>query len=212
VSQIITASAEVFEDTIDGYFPLHESLRQLLERNRIETAIVRIIHAPAMEISGLKRQDPVPLCMANDQGCMIHQMTLIVCLEQDEITVSGAGHWTWTGVHRLNDVQFSVEHRLAEPAFIRGIRLKSAHSSMNFNTSNCNTPPALQDDQLCVPLHASLYANTIVKGQSSVIDRSIFVKPSTPAQCVHHGSITYMVFENNQRQNLMLKEFFSDLK
>ena len=211
MSQKITSSAKVFEDTIDGYFTLRESLGQMMQRNHFDTALVRILHAPAMEIPDLKPHDPVPLYITDAHSCMIHQMTLMVSTEDNKLTVSGAGQWTWADEHRLDDVQFSAEHRLAEPAFIRGIQLMNIQPPSDSDL--CYTEPAssLEDKRQHVVLHTRLNDGLIVKGQCGAIERNVHIKPFESEQCVQQVSITNMVFENEQRQEQMLDEIFNEL-
>ncbi len=116
---VITGTA--FEDTIDGYFPLRESLRQMLLRNRFGGALVFLLQAPAMEIPGLPPDKPVPLYITDGHGCLIHEMAVFTQLAKEEVLVSGVANWFWWGNHRPDDRQFSDMHRLAEPAFVRGV-------------------------------------------------------------------------------------------
>ena len=199
MAQIKTVRAGIFEDTIDGYFPLLESLRQMLVRNRFDATLIRILHAPAMEIPGLKPRDPVPFTIDNEYGCMIHQMTLMVHLTTDEeVAVSGAGQWTWNAAHRVCDVQFSPLHRLAEPAFIRGIHLK-----------NLKSDPSENAGQPCVLLHTGISCNRIVQGGCSAVDDRIIIKPLIPD--VHQEQITRLVFEKEQLLQRKLHEIFNEL-
>jgi len=213
VSQSILIRAKVFEDTIDGYFPLSESLRQMMERNRLDTALVRILHAPAMEIPGLKPQDPVPLLITNDHSCMIHQMTLIVRLDGNEIAVSGAGEWSWTREHRLKDDQFSTEHRLAEPAFIRGIQLVTTNESTDLDQNKSNTALSHENkNNHLVLLHSSLVDNCIMRGHSSAVGTKIHIRLLEPEQCEQQELIASLVFEKDAKEMRMLNDLFSELQ
>ena len=219
MSQIKTIRAEVFEETIDGYFPLRESLRQMLVRNRIDTALVRILHAPAMEIPGLKPQDPVPLFITDGYDCMIHQMTLIIRLVGNSMVVSGAGQWTWTGEHRVNDEHFSAEHRLAEPAFVRGLQLKQVIALTAVDKAETTSDPspgpslpeppsgssAPADESHHILLQTSLIDNCIVKGECSAIGSSVFIKPFIPVQ-IAQESISYLVFEKEPQPDDLFTE------
>ena len=213
MSQSIITRAKVFEDTIDGYFPLSESLRQMMERNRFDTALVRILHAPAMEIPGLKPQDPVPLFITNGHGCMIHQMTLIVRLDGNKIAVSGAGEWSWIGEHRLKDDQFSTEHRLAEPAFIRGIQLGTTKDSTDpvQNKSDAALSHENENNHL-VLLHSSLVDSCIMKGHSSAVGTKIHIRLVEPDQCEQQELIASLVFEKEAKEMRLLHDLFSELQ
>ena len=135
-------------------------------------------------------------------------MTLMVSTEDNKLTVSGAGQWAWTDEHRLDDVQFSSEHRLAEPAFVRGIQLKSLRLP-----SVLKSIPAAprHSDQHHVLLHSSLPDNCIVKGESSAVGRKVFIKPSETEQYEHRESIIDMVFEQEKQQETMLGNYFKEL-
>ncbi len=123
---ITPLAGHVFKDTIDGYFPLHESLRQMMERQGFRSAIVSLCFAPAMEIPNLAPHDPVPLYVTDGFGCMINRMTLIVRHVGDEVEIEGLGNWKWFGGPLVGVSSFSPLHRLAEPAFIKGVGFKGS--------------------------------------------------------------------------------------
>ena len=118
---ITPLAGHVFEDTIDGYFSLQESIRQMMERQGFSAAVVYLDHAPAMEIPDLAPEDPVPLYVSDGYGCMINHMTLVVRYVDDEVEIEGMGDWRWLDGPLVDEPGFSPRHRLAEPAFIRGI-------------------------------------------------------------------------------------------
>lgn len=120
-----------FEDTVDGYFPLRESLRQMMLRHEFDVALIHFQHAPAMEIPGLDFEEPVPLSITSGHACMIHKMLLVLHRTNNGVTISGVGQWTWWGDHRATERVFSSEHRLAEPAFVRGIYWKDERTQYN---------------------------------------------------------------------------------
>ena len=122
---ITPLAGHVFEDTIDGYFPLQESLRQMMERQGFSSAIVSLRFAPAMEIPNLAPHDPVPLYVSDGFGCMINRMTLVVRHVGDEVEIEGLGDWKWFDGQSVDALSFSPLHRLAEPAFIKGIGFKA---------------------------------------------------------------------------------------
>lgn len=180
-TQTHTLRGRAFENTIDGYFPLRESLRQMLVRNRIQAAWICLMHAPAMEVPGLAPDDPVPLYITAGHGCLIRHMSLFVTLDGDELpAVTGVADWTWWGNHRARERTFSVMHRLAEPAFLRGIA---------FETCDCldRDPPGITETEnireFDVTLRAKLVKAHIVRGTARYGNRTFTVEPTgSPAQ------------------------------
>lgn len=120
-------SGAVFEDTIDGYFPLSESLGQMLARQGFDEAWVEIAHAPMMHIPGLAADEPVPLRLAQGQAGMIRRLSVRVRQEAGRIKLSGSGVWRWleSGPEDL----LPEDIRLAEPAFLRGIGMGGARGN-----------------------------------------------------------------------------------
>ena len=121
---IIPLAGHVFEDTIDGYFPLQESLKQMMERQGFVAAIVSLVLAPAMEIPELAPADPVPLYVTVGFGCMINRMSIVVRCVDGKIETEGLGNWKWFDGPSVADRHFSSLHRLAEPAFVQGVGFK----------------------------------------------------------------------------------------
>ena len=70
-ADVIPVAGHLFEDTIDGYFPLSTSLGHLMTRQRAQTAWVSITHAPILHVPGLPPNAPVPLRTASDQVGML---------------------------------------------------------------------------------------------------------------------------------------------
>lgn len=124
-STITPLAGHVFKDTIDGYFPLQESLKQMMKRRGFSSAIIALRFAPAMEIPDLAPHDPVPLYVTDGFGCMINQMTLVVRHAGGEVAIEGVGDWKWFDGPLVEAPSFSSQHRLAEPAFIKGIGFKA---------------------------------------------------------------------------------------
>ena len=109
-----------FEDILDGYFPLSESLRQLMERRRFICMWTTILHAPVMNISGLPSTAPVPLFLPRIYSGMIDHMVLSAETSAEGIAMTGRGMWFWTD-GRAETGTFPPLTRLGEPAFVRGI-------------------------------------------------------------------------------------------
>ena len=122
---IIPLAGHVFEDTIDGYFPLQESLRQMMERQGFVAAIVSLVLAPAMDIPDIAPVDPVPLYVTVGYGCMINRMSIIVRYADGKIETEGLGDWKWYNGPSIGDRLFSPLYRLAEPAFVQGVGFKA---------------------------------------------------------------------------------------
>lgn len=107
------------EQIIDGYFPLHTSLRHLLERNGFSAAVVSLSYAPIMHIPQLSPVEPVPLTVRTEQVGLIEHLSLCVTPRQ----LSGFGRWRWFSRGDKSGDQFDPMTRLAEPAFIEGLGL-----------------------------------------------------------------------------------------
>lgn len=122
---ITPLAGHVFEDTIDGYFPLQESIRQMLVRQEFSAAIVCLNYAPAMEIPDLAPDAPVPLYVTDGFGCMINRMTLVVRYIGGKVEIEGLGDWKWFDGPFVDALHFSPFHRLAEPAFIKGVGFRA---------------------------------------------------------------------------------------
>lgn len=146
----IPVSGRIFEDTVDGYFPLQESIHQLLLRQQFQSAWVSIVEAPFIYLQDLPDTSPVPMKLHADTPTgIIHYMALVATLRDNGIQLSGVARWTWlTGDStRLNT--FPKNCRLAEPAFVRGIGLHpgnfSTHSFGQISLADASSDIALVD-------------------------------------------------------------------
>jgi hypothetical protein len=91
-----------------------------MRRNGFAQALVRITHAPVMQIPGLDAQDPVPLNIRAGRAGLIDQLTLWISPSGPHTTLSGAGQWHWLSGE--NDTgNLAPMTRLAEPAFVQGL-------------------------------------------------------------------------------------------
>ena len=115
-------TGRAFEDILDGYFPLQESIRQMMERQRFTHVWLTIQHAPIMNLSGLRPTDPVPVTLPKIYAGMIDFMALVGTQTGDQPELSGAGDWFWVDA-RDRAASFPVSVRLGEPAFVRGVGL-----------------------------------------------------------------------------------------
>lgn len=114
--------ARVFDDTIDGYFPLQNSLAQMMDRQGFAAARVQIRFAPIIDVPGLAHGAPVPLNIRSGRAGMIEKMDLVVTHSGGQ--VSGHAQWRWFGKENEHpEGKLDPMTRLAEPAFIHGIGL-----------------------------------------------------------------------------------------
>ena len=111
----------VFEDTIDGYFPMHLSLRQMLDRQGFAAALVILRHAPIMHLPGLREDAPVPLRLPDGKAGMIHRMMMLATRDEMGASLQSVGRWRWLRA----EAPLGLDTRLAEPAFLRGVGFKS---------------------------------------------------------------------------------------
>ena len=113
-----------FEDTIDGYFPLVVSIRQLLERHSFASAFISLSHAPFMHLEGLGSEAPVPLRL--NPGAKVGQiedMLLLATCFEGHLLLCGVGEWSWMTNGVVEDRVFPSLYRLAEPAYVCGLGL-----------------------------------------------------------------------------------------
>lgn len=122
-----------FEDILDGYFPLGESLRQLMERRRFICMWITILHAPVMNISGLPSTAPVPLFLPRIYSGMIDHMVLSAEISAEGVAMTGRGMWFWTD-GRTETGTFPPLTRLGEPAFVRGIGICDVNAADSDHT------------------------------------------------------------------------------
>lgn len=114
-----------FEDILDGYFPLRESVRQLLQRQGFKAMWITLLHAPIMNIKGLPPDAPVPMHLRKIYSGMIDHMLLVACTSAEGMTLAGSGDWFFSDKEEDTDV-FPDLIRLGEPAFVRGIGILDA--------------------------------------------------------------------------------------
>ena len=127
-------AGRAFEDILDGYFPLEESVRQMMERHGFSTVWITLLHAPIMNLRDLAPTDPVPLTLPKIYSGMIDFMALLGSKQGNRIELEGLGDWFWIDP-RDRAPTFPATIRLGEPAFVRGIGLKECDD--NPNTMPC---------------------------------------------------------------------------
>lgn len=126
-------AGRAFEDILDGYFPLSESVRQLMERQRFICMWITILHAPVMNISGLPLTAPAPLFLPKIYSGMIDHMVSSAEISAEGIAMTGRGEWFWTD-GRTETGTFSPLTRLGEPAFVRGIGIFDVNAADSGDT------------------------------------------------------------------------------
>lgn len=122
-ARAIPVDARRFEDIIDGYFPLQESLRQMLYRNGFASACVRLTYAPIMDIPGLAPDAPVPLRLTQGISGLADRLDIIVTLDGPEARLTGTGNWRWYAIENTRSNLLPPLTRLAEPAIVQGVGL-----------------------------------------------------------------------------------------
>ncbi len=118
---MVHLAARAFEDTIDGYFPLHVSLAQMLARCGFAAALVHMKFAPIMDFPGLPATAPVPLSVSTGFAGLLECATFCVTPQ----ALSGVGRWRWLSANATSAARFGVLTRLAEPCFVTGLGLAS---------------------------------------------------------------------------------------
>lgn len=111
-----------FEDILDGYFPLRETIGQMMRRHGFALAFVDLLHAPVMDIPGLSPDEPVPFRIRKEPAGMIDWMRVEARRDGDGLVLRGQGSWWWLDAAR-DTARFSPLVRLGEPAFVRGVGL-----------------------------------------------------------------------------------------
>lgn len=127
---ILPIAGCAFEDILDGYFPLFESVRQMMERQGFTSMWITILHAPVMDIAGLALTAPVPLSLRKTYSGMVDHLTLSVTKSNDDVRLVGVGNWIWVDGRDEMDT-FPAATRLGEPAFVRGIGITQETSDVN---------------------------------------------------------------------------------
>lgn len=115
----LPVAGRFFEDVIDGYFPLHDSLRQGLLRNGFGAALVAITHAPILHLPGDDGRGPVPMRLGDATAGMLRRCLVLAVLNPGGLDLRGYADWAWPHA----DAGFGPATRLAEPALVQGIGL-----------------------------------------------------------------------------------------
>ncbi|MEW5423243.1 hypothetical protein [Amorphus sp. 3PC139-8] len=118
-------AGRAFEDILDGYFPLSESVRQMMVRHGFTSMWITVLHAPVMTLKGLAPTDPVPFSLPKTYAGMIEHMALGAASSDNRVHLVGVGNWFWVDGRDEVDT-FPPSTRLGEPAFVRGIGIGEA--------------------------------------------------------------------------------------
>ena len=119
--EMVPIKATLFEDFIDGYFPLNVSLGHMLTRHGFSSAWILMRVAPMMEIPGLTAAEPVPLHLNPAHGGQVDWLAATIRISGQIASLSGLAKWHWNYPARANEKKFLTTLRLAEPAFLRGV-------------------------------------------------------------------------------------------
>ena len=128
--------AQCFEDIIDGYFPLKESLKQMLRRFHSSAAWINFKFSPLINQENLKPSDPIPVRVDGFRTGLINEASILVVLQKEQVILTGIADWCWHGSANLAEPELSPLHRLAEPALVRGCLLDGETDLLLENLEN----------------------------------------------------------------------------
>ena len=111
--------ARPFQDILDGYFTLRESLRQMAARQGFGGVTLTLTHAPVMDVPGLPPDAPVPLHLRDGHAGLIDTLVVTALFGGENVLLFGAGAWRWFDDRA--DPALPADVRLGEPAFVRGV-------------------------------------------------------------------------------------------
>lgn len=154
-----------FEDILDGYFPLEESIRQMMARQRFAAVWITLLHAPVMDLPHLSPSDPVPLTLPKIYAGMIDFMAINAVESESGLRLQGLGEWFWVNPEGRSE-NFSVFTRLGEPAFVRGVGI-SSQDAVSRGPMASQAGVALAKLPAAPSIHADLAEATAELGWSS---------------------------------------------
>ncbi len=109
---------EVFEDILDGYFPLRVSIADLMRRRDLLSARLDLSFAPILAVEGLPPDAPVPLNIRSARAGMIDAAQLHAVLTGPLAALTGVARWRWLDGGPVAE-WLDPMIRLAEPAIVR---------------------------------------------------------------------------------------------
>lgn len=118
---LLPVAGRRFDDLLDGYFPLGESIGQMMTRQGFAAALLRLTQAPMLHLPDLGPEAPVPLRIPPDHAGLIQDMQLFATLRDGRAELRGTAVWHWQRTGPTDHLPRDI--RLAEPAFVRGIGL-----------------------------------------------------------------------------------------
>ena len=119
---VVPIEGELFEDFIDGYFPLNVSLGHMLDRHGFASAWILMRVAPMMDIPDLAETEPVPLHLDPAHGGQIDWLSATIRLSGQTASLSGQARWNWNDPLKTKKDKIPTTLRLGEPAFLRGVQ------------------------------------------------------------------------------------------
>ena len=99
---VVPIEGELFEDFIDGYFPLNVSLGHMLDRHGFASAWILMRVAPMMDIPDLAETEPVPLHLDPAHGGQIDWLSATIRLSGQTASLSGQARWNWNDPLKTN--------------------------------------------------------------------------------------------------------------
>ena len=207
--------AQCFEDIIDGYFPLKESLKQMLSRFQSSAAWINFRFSPLINKEHLKPSDPIPIQVDGFRTGLIHEASILVVSKDGEAILTGVADWSWHDSERQADTELSPFHRLAEPVLVRGCLLEGEIGSLLGNFKNISSEKSNRsNDAFClisnsekdrISIKISADFGHITRGKTWIIAGSNHYKTYTSAQQKrgHALSIDACIKSNFSNENFL---------
>ena len=178
-----------FEDVIDGYFPIGESLKQMLQRFHVSSAWVNFIYAPIIRGDHLAPSDPVPVNVAGCVCGMINDVSIFISMENRNVALTGVGDWHWHNATTNKSEPLASSHRLVEPVFVRGYLFSDKREEKsiprNYNETERNgLQPSTEKSKTCkkemeIKLYLQAQFGLIQRGKKIIKNGSIILKADT---------------------------------
>ncbi len=215
-----------FEDIIEGYFPLRESLTQLLIRQSFDFAFVSFIFAPTFKNNQVRKNSTVSYHVETINSGMLTYFTALAELRNTEIDATGVASWCWKKNYPTGVYHFLTSDRLAEPAFVRGFGLipkngdetvsynqeKSSGSNIALRTPSLKPRPLNSShNHLRLNIKHSVINGKIVRGDILQNGNNIILVPKRLEDEVNQQN--YVVnFENDSSNRAKLNKILQEIK